>query len=507
MRNITIAIIAIVIGCCLFSAATADEETKKCVPGTQFLDDKKCNTCWCGEDGTVSCTKKACVTIPITQGDVRQKRQIKQACEPNSRFKDDCNSCICSADGMRAMCTRKRCIPTDGRQARVIREVQQCEPGKSFPAEDGCNTCSCNADGTVGGCTEKLCIQNVNIAHLRQTRQANQECEPSSRFLDADGCNWCNCRADGKGAACTRKLCLKKSTGDRAVRKTRAATATCIPGETFKQTCNTCRCAPDGKSASCTTNLCPQSFARKRRDTALLDGQVCVPNSRFRDAADCNNCICNDMGTAAACTLKFCYKPERKSRSVSEVEPVCVPNSTFKQDCNTCICNEDGTSAACTERGCHDELKISRSVRQVQKVCEPNSTFKQDCNTCFCNEDGTHAGCTMMECQAKICKPNEVTRAQDSCNTCRCNEDGTAKDCTTVSCPSLAGPVETVCTPNSVFKQDCNTCKCSKEGDKAFCTRRICRNKRNTGDNEEKDMEVAAQPTPCTPDDIKIEVR
>lgn len=622
MRNFAIAIIAIVVGCCLSASATEEERT--CVPGSQFMDDEQCNWCFCGNDGkTVSCTKKQCIKITkrdvaavqeeeekqkcvpgsrfmdedncnwchcsedgkhaactlmacIKSPVVREKRaaEDKQVCEPGSRYldadgcnwcrcnaagtagactrrfchtrkeraadtqvcepgsryldADGCNWCTCNAEGTMGACTRRFCPKQTYKQQvfRTRRDTKKCEPGVNFQHEDGCNWCTCNANGTPGGCTEMMCLSAINIKseHTRKVREVDEEqrCEPGSRFMDADGCNSCVCSSDGKGAACTRKLCLPKPTPDRVARR---AGNYCTPRSSFKQDCNTCLCSDDGKTAACTFRLCISDSDRVRRDTEVAQAeepekQICVPNTTFRDAEDCNNCFCNEKGTAAACTLKYCFKLERPVRSV---EPVCKPGSTFMDDCNECKCNHDGTAADCTEIDCHAELpqifKL-RSVRSTEQVCEPGSTFKQDCNTCYCSNDGKGAACTQIGCGRvvvaesprsvrsadQVCEPYKVTRAQDSCNTCQCNAEGTALSCTEVACPALGGVEPKVCTPNSVFKDDCNTCKCHSDGSKAFCTRRLCpKTKRNTAENEDK--EVAAQPTPCTPDEVKIEVK
>lgn len=503
MRSSVIAIVALVLGCCLVAA-----EEKKCEPGSTFLDDEQCNRCVCSDDGlSFYCTKKKCITIPLEPLELtREKRQTK-VCEPGSRFKDsdNCNWCTCNSAGTMAACTRKFCPKN-----RTRRDLNKCIPGKPVMAEDNCNWCTCNEDGTIGGCTQRQCLSAVAPHPARFTRQVATEpgrrCEPGSRFLDDDGCNWCTCSLDGKMAACTRKFCVPKPD-----RVTREAGRYCTPKSSFKQDCNNCICSEDGKSAACTFKFCVPQEGRVRRSIDE-EKKVCEPNTTFMDEEGCNHCFCNEKGTLAACTLKYCFK----SPVPVPITPlrVCEPNSTFKKDCNTCTCNEDGTAESCTEMGCHETLPkliSKRSIGDVRPTCEPNTTFKMDCNTCFCNADGTVGGCTMMGCPPKVCEPNKVTRAQDTCNTCRCNEEGTFLDCTNAICPSTTGVAPMMCTPHTVFKQDCNTCKCSTDGQKAFCTRKMCRPTRQVTEtptaeeNEEKDSEVAAQHTPCTPGDIKIE--
>ncbi|XP_051172488.1 serine protease inhibitor 3-like [Leptopilina boulardi] len=39
-------------------------------------------------------------------------------CKPGSRFKQDCNECVCSDDGMTAMCTLMACPPLGNNRQR-----------------------------------------------------------------------------------------------------------------------------------------------------------------------------------------------------------------------------------------------------------------------------------------------------------------------------------------------------------------------------------------------------
>ena len=70
-------------------------------------------------------------------------------CEPGDEVPaaDGCNTCYCEDDGT-LTCSAIGC---------GTGPEPQCEPGSSVPADDGCNTCECNDDGTVGACTEEAC--------------------------------------------------------------------------------------------------------------------------------------------------------------------------------------------------------------------------------------------------------------------------------------------------------------------------------------------------------------
>lgn len=486
-------------------------ETRKCTPGEYFEAEDGCNTCSCNADGTPGgCTEMDCF-VNVDPALFRQVRQVseEQRCEPGSRFRDadGCNWCTCSADGKLAACTRRLCVAKPNRDRKTREAGNYCTPGSSF--KNDCNVCRCSSDGKNAACTLRFCVPQdggrVRRAVPVEEEAEKQICVPNSTFRDAEDCNNCFCNEKGTAAACTLKYCFK-------LNRDRRAAKVCVPNTTFKKECNTCRCNADGTAADCTEIGCHESLPKIAHSRSVREvKQVCEPSSHFKQ--DCNDCHCNAEGTAAACTLRGCLPKNFNlenlgHRETRQVKQVCEPNSSFKDDCNDCHCNAEGTEAACTERGClKKDSENTVAIPQPEMECEPNSTFMQDCNTCFCSADGLVAGCTLIGCPEKICKPNEIVRAQDGCNTCRCNAEGTAQECTEVSCPVLAGPAPGVCIPNSVFKQDCNTCKCSSDGERSYCTRRLCRSTRNTNENEDKDKEVAAQPTPCTPDEVKIEVQ
>jgi len=94
-------------------------------PGDQFPADDGCNTCFCDENGQVSCTEMACCIDENGDG----------ACDDT-----------CEYNG-------------------AIYPV-----GESFPSADGCNTCACDANGDVF-CTAMACAPEV-------------DCDPANAFCD-----------------------------------------------------------------------------------------------------------------------------------------------------------------------------------------------------------------------------------------------------------------------------------------------------------------------------------
>ncbi|XP_014222418.1 pacifastin-like protease inhibitor cvp4 [Trichogramma pretiosum] len=97
----------------------------------------------------------------------------KQICEPKSTFKNYCNVCLCSDDGLTAECSKGLCYPPekwnpDGTLApvddteefkKLIAPGQICIPRTRFNMF--CNYCACNFFGTDYVCTRALCPEGM----------------------------------------------------------------------------------------------------------------------------------------------------------------------------------------------------------------------------------------------------------------------------------------------------------------------------------------------------------
>jgi hypothetical protein len=123
-----------------------------CVPGTTFMDDEGCNSCFCAANGKdVGCTDMACDRIP-------QKREAVDpsspdyTCEADSVFQWECNSCKCSKNGKGAACTRRVCAPGHKQEKRAVKE--ECKEGDTKTHH--CNACTC--ENNLWICTKKSCV-------------------------------------------------------------------------------------------------------------------------------------------------------------------------------------------------------------------------------------------------------------------------------------------------------------------------------------------------------------
>lgn len=276
--------------------------TAKCTPGSTFMADDGCNTCHCNEDGRAACTRVMCEPLEGAEL-LRFRRESPESpagpkCTPGTTFmaEDGCNTCYCDAEG-RAACSLKFCASSDvsafrGRlQRREVNEfpgMQKCTPGTTFRDADDCNTCYCSEDGRAA-CTRKACIRKDSELYKklqqasessnsgasltpdtdgqRQRRQVKEgNCTPGTTFKSDDGCNNCFCDERGQ-AACTLMACLpntgrvqhKRQTSD-DLPQSEVAPGTpgfsCTPRSSFKYQCNTCLCSDDGKNAGCTFKFC-----------------------------------------------------------------------------------------------------------------------------------------------------------------------------------------------------------------------------------------------------------
>ncbi|XP_012270691.1 uncharacterized protein LOC105694520 [Orussus abietinus] len=504
-----------------FAACTLME----CFPGEQFTEDER-------------------VKLPheTLENPLLRSRRDAQVCEPKSSFKKDCNSCVCSADGTFAACTMIECMPNnlfneDGSVKlphealenpllRSRRDAQVCEPKSTFKKD--CNSCVCSKDGMFAACTMMECLPDglfnedgsVKLPHetlenpLLRSRRDSQVCEPKSTFnID---CNRCICSEDGKNAACTLMECLPKEfyREDGTIKlphemlknpllRSRRDTQTCKPGLRFKKDCNFCVCSPNGWEEACTRLECPPKefynedgtikLPYERLNNPLLrsrrNAQVCTPGSHFKK--DCNDCACSPDGTVAACTRMECLPKELYNedgsiklphealenpllRSRRETQN-CIPGSHFKIDCNNCTCSPDGTVAACTRMEClpkelynedgsiklpHEALEnpLLRNRRHYRS-CEPGLSFKLGCQICICSSDGSEASCTRSKCS-----PDTSSRLQRSLKTPDFLK----------SVQILSRDEPTVCVPSSVLLNECKYCSCNDQGTKFSCTFATC---------------------------------
>ncbi|XP_045484341.1 uncharacterized protein LOC110996812 isoform X1 [Pieris rapae] len=494
-----------------------NEPILRCAPDSMWRNE--CNTCWCTTNGHAMCTKMGCSlhTIsdwkpqPAEEIDNRflssmsrqnafHKIQRRSVCEPNAKFKVDCNDCFCSSNGEDISCTLKACfgeslevteqkdkllrlIETSSFQGNLIKRPI-CKANTLFKVN--CNECACAADGQSYSCSDDDC----------EDRVINDDVEV---FMKEEGPD-------------------------------HIEHSVCKPLAEFHMGCNTCRCNGNGSNFSCTNKPCPlpedveifkELEARKSVNASKV---VCTANRMF--IRDCNTCWCNDNGTGFFCTRKVCVLPEdgeENSENLRTIKKQCRPDEVFELDCNTCRCNSDGESYSCTRRVCvpePDEENKNRRKRATSqqkpnpdstpsrpaptlkgapKNCQPNQEFRLDCNKCLCDNEGQNYSCTRIDCAALNnnngadrtkrevasqeqlnCTPGTVF--DQGCNVCQCTTDGNHAVCSMKRCHDesendINAPENDPnfrCNPGEQFKRGCKDCTCSADGRSTFCTLRLC---------------------------------
>jgi len=154
--------------------------------GESFKED--CNTCHCGSNGMVICTKMLCPPGCHHDGAFYQ---------PGESFKVDCNTCTCTKNG--AACTLMGCIHDDDLNPTAT--TTGChyggvayKQGESF--KEDCNTCHCGSNGMVI-CTKMLCPPGCH--------HDGAFYQPGESFkVD---CNTCICGQNSEATQCTLMAC------------------------------------------------------------------------------------------------------------------------------------------------------------------------------------------------------------------------------------------------------------------------------------------------------------
>ncbi len=183
-----------------------DSTPESCVPGTTWKNN--CNTCWCSEDGVSACTLMGCL-----------------------QFDDNSNSLTNihhrhTSFGQPA--SRNSIQEYSDKHSRVRRSAgvseNECIPGTSW--KEDCNSCGCTETG-YAVCTLKRCLHFGNDMSLlptnnRRKRSTSDTATRSQNSVSENeknckhGTTWMNscnrCRCFGGRAACTRMRCYDRET-------------------------------------------------------------------------------------------------------------------------------------------------------------------------------------------------------------------------------------------------------------------------------------------------------
>eukprot|EP01083_Nonionella_stella_P134273 408615_1 len=375
-----------------------------------------CNTCTCGADKAVTCTKIDCsnlddlkfpycttvVTTTTAPDTTEAKTTASKTTESKTTSADTTSSGGCSKD---------------------------CKSGLYF---DGCNYCRCeDSKETCGGNVCKRFIESYCIG-----------CDTCDSYFD--GCSTCQCDAEGV-AGCTDIACFVYELPYCIDVSTTAAETT----------------AAETTAADTTADTEATTTAAATTSASVIDCSTC-PSGVFTNG--CQDCYCDNKGVAH-CDDKLCFW-----EGVAKCYDCDTCPDGFFDGCNTCTCDADTGSTACTEKWCEpwgfpDCLDSDVGC----DTCRETGLYFDGCNACFCNEG-------VATCDDNECKEEEESYCincdeceygyNDGCNDCFCDEDTGEVSCTKKLCvwegfPSCLDGPTTTGTTGAPFDPSGNASQCS----------------------------------------------
>lgn len=185
--------------------------------GQSFPASDGCNTCTCGAGGHIGCTERACsnpcsensASDPATGAPLPPDCGVcnygGQTYAEGESFPatDGCNTCRCGADG-NVGCTKIGC--PGGKTCEYDGKVYQI--GDTFRDELDCNGCTCTETGVA--CTLRYCDPALAC------RIGDRQFASGASVVCSDGCNSCLCNAgswSSTDAACGPLPKVERCTG------------------------------------------------------------------------------------------------------------------------------------------------------------------------------------------------------------------------------------------------------------------------------------------------------
>jgi hypothetical protein len=333
-------------GC--FNAIVGDGDT--CIVGDagyavgeKYKDD--CNTCTCQADGTSECTLIACgavdASVPPGQVDAALPADCEYQGKPVAPGQmvttgNDCEACRCE-HGKLSSCEYYAC-PEDGGAAACFYNGSAYSPGW-FLGGPSCK-CQCFADGKVScdpGCDQPGDAGVPNNSGPTCTYGGK---EFSGVIFIGDQCSTCTCLAGGK-LSCVMSPCQP----DGGVGECHVGDEVYPVGDSFTTglgpACEVCHCIAHEKPY-CEVLDCNDAGAPAVDASVPTKPVVCVYQGKtyqmgegFLHSDNCNKCVCTAEGVIQ-CSNESCMTPSGcllgDTRFDVGTELVCTDG------CNTCTC-------------------------------------------------------------------------------------------------------------------------------------------------------------------------
>ncbi|XP_064403941.1 kielin/chordin-like protein isoform X2 [Halichondria panicea] len=407
--------------------------------GETFMDD--CNTCTCGDDGSISCTEIFCPErgCPAPSGSIPQNMSC-----------DSQEDCRCS--------DRQRCCPLYNDCDLVLSCVQlvvicrhddgtTVRAGESYSPPNLCQTCSCSGDGLLtcvrrDGCDG--CTMGDVVYALNHT-------------VPSTDCNTCTCGENGN-IICTQIDCEQFCEGpnDRMI----------AIGDSFESPdgCSTCTCT-EQRTIACTYRYCPDRcfqpidvgdcdavvprywYDQTRRVCSQFDWGGCDGNrNNFENIGDCLR-ACNSTSTCLATIYP------------NDQEPLCLiaPQQRWTFNLELGLCTDVGYIPCQSSEG----YNIYQTEEECNRVCvggEPEGECPPDVPIVRCIADpcvvSSCPNIPNVKCESNYCggcnavfydaEGNDVTAGCVDGPTC---DDGSAlalcftNPCDVSRCPSFPDAV------------------------------------------------------------------
>ncbi|XP_023951717.2 uncharacterized protein LOC112055755 [Bicyclus anynana] len=198
---------------------SAPPDDQSCVPRTKYNRD--CNVCKCYEVANnvkrIKCTRNKCKSASNIGEHPKVIEDQRKDCVPGTYYQETCMLCHCFVrDGVKyEMCRfNEECVNEENRkkktlQGKIMKDVKTllgfCEPMRRYKNE--CNTCRCLADGKTVECSSKICSLRSNdlSVDIVPVVVENDEACPKGHSYKLD-CNVCFCLSNGN-AICTTNNC------------------------------------------------------------------------------------------------------------------------------------------------------------------------------------------------------------------------------------------------------------------------------------------------------------